>query len=217
MKAARGFEVFASLMVGILCANAAHAEDGSWEVRLRALRLKMADKSDPVASLAIPQDAIHVNDRWIPDIDIEHFFTPHFSSELVLTYPQKQTVTVEQSALGGPAVIGTFRHLPPTLTAKYNFLPGKDFQPYLGAGVNITYISDVNLTVPTVGRLDLNRWSIGPAAQAGFDYRISGEWFLNADAKWALLRSDVKFQGTKISEARLDPFLLSIGIGYRFD
>lgn len=210
------FGVFAASIVGIFCANSAQADDGSWEVRLRALRLVMAQNSDAIPGLAVPDDAIHVNDKWIPDIDIEHFFTPHFSSELVLTYPQKQTVTVEKSALGGPANIGTFRHLPPTLTAKYNFLPGAVFQPYVGAGINITYISDVNLTVPTVGRLDLDRWSFGPAVQLGFDYRIADGWFVNADAKWAMLRSDVKFQGTKISEVRLDPFLLSVGIGYRF-
>ncbi len=216
MNVATRFGVFAASIAGILCANSAQADDGSWEVRLRALRLEMAQKSDAIPALAVPGDAIHVNDKWIPDIDIEHFFTPHFSSELVLTYPQKQTVTVEKSALGGPANIGTFKHLPPTLTAKYNFLPGATFQPYVGAGVNITYISSVNLNVPTVGRLDLDHWSVGPAVQAGFDYKVADGWFVNADAKWAMLRSDVKFQGTKISEVRLDPFLLSVGLGYRF-
>lgn len=216
MKVKYGPGLFAGLIVGILGANSAHAQDGSWEVRVRGLHLQMADKSDGVPALAVPKDAIHVNDRWIPEVDIEHFFTTHFSTELVLTYPQKQTVTVEKSALGGPADIGTFRHLPPTLTAKYNFLPGSSFQPYVGAGVNITYISDVNLAVPTVGRLDLEHWSVGPAIQAGFDYRVSGNWFMNADAKWAMLRSDVKLQETRISQVRLDPFLLSLGVGYRF-
>jgi outer membrane protein len=208
--------VFAASILGIFCANGAQADDGTWEVRLRALRLAMAQKSDAIPALAVPGDAIHVNDKWIPDIDFEHFFTPHFSSELVLTYPQKQTVTVEKSALGGPTAIGTFKHLPPTLTAKYNLLPGATFRPYVGAGVNITYISSVDLNVPTVGRLDLDHWRVGPAVQAGFDYKVADGWFVNADAKWAMLRSDVKFQGTKISEARLDPFLLSVGLGYRF-
>lgn len=194
----------------------APAADGTWEVRVRALNLDTRNKSDAVPALAIPDDAIHVNSKWLPDIDIEHFFTPHWSSELVLTYPQKQTVTVEKSALGGPVSIGTFKHLPPTLTVKYNFLPESDWQPYVGAGVNATLISDVNLTVPTVGRLDLDRWSFGPAVQAGFDYKVADHWFVNADFKWAMIRSDIKFQGTKISEARLDPFLFGVGVGYRF-
>jgi outer membrane protein len=32
-----------------------------------------------------------------------------------------------------------------------------------------------------------------------------------------MIRSDIKYQGTKISEVRLDPFLFGIGVGYRFD
>jgi outer membrane protein len=43
-------------------------------------------------------------------------------------------VTVEKSALGGPADIGTFKHLPPILTVKYNFNPGGKIRPYVGAG-----------------------------------------------------------------------------------
>jgi outer membrane protein len=126
--------------------------------------------------LAIPKDAIHINGKWIPDLDIEHFFTPHLSSELLLTVPQSQKVTVEHSALGGPTAIGTFKHLPPTLLAKWNFLPGATIQPYVGAGVNVTLLSKVNLNVPTVGRLDLDRWSFGPAVQVGFDYKLADHW-----------------------------------------
>jgi hypothetical protein len=56
------------------------------------------------ASVA-PRDAIHINDKWLPDLDFEYFFTPYWSTELVLTYPQSQTVTVS----GTP--IGSFKHL----------------------------------------------------------------------------------------------------------
>ncbi len=31
-----------------------------------------------------------------------------------------------------------------------------------------------------------------------------------------MIRSDVKFDGAKISEARIDPFLFGMGVGYRF-
>jgi len=125
-------------------------------------------------------------------------------------------VTVEKSALGGPTSIGSFKHLPPTLTLKYNFMPGNAFRPYVGAGLNITLLSDTHLNVPTVGRLDLDTWSFGPAAQAGFDYKMADHWYWSADIKWAMIRSDIKFQGTKISQARIDPLLFGIGVGYRF-
>jgi outer membrane protein len=201
----------AAVAVGSAC-----ADEGPWEVRLRALYLAPANSSDAFAPLQIPKNAIHVNGKWIPDLDFEYFFSPHWSSELLLTYPQSQRVTVEHSALGGPTVIGTFKHLPPTLTVKYDFLPGSVFQPYVGAGLNFTLISDVNLNVPTVGRLDLDNHSVGPAAQAGFDYKVADHWYLSADLKWAMIRSDIKFKGTKISQARLDPLLFGVGVGYRF-
>ncbi len=195
----------------------AHADDdGSWEVRLRAVRLAPSNHSDAYAPLAIPGDAIHIDGKWLPDLDFEHFFTPNWSTELLLTYPQTQTVTVKKSALGGPTSIGTFKHLPPILTLKYDFMPHSAFQPYIGAGVNVTLISKTNLNVPTVGRLDLDTWSFGPAAQAGFDYRIAPHWYLSADLKWAMIRSDVEYKGTKISEARIDPLLFGVGVGYRF-
>jgi outer membrane protein OmpA-like peptidoglycan-associated protein len=130
---------------------------------------------------------------------------------LVLTYPQSQNVTVSGTA------IGTFKHLPPVLTAKYDFLPDHDFQPYVGAGVNVTIISDVNLAVPGVGELKLNSTSVGPALQTGFDYKLRDHWYLNADVKWFKLGSDVDLAGgTRVSTVHIDPFLFGVGIGYRF-
>ena len=190
--------------------SSARADDGPWEVRLRAVYLDPANKSDAIPGLA-PENAIHINDKWLPDLDFEYFFTPHWSTELVLTYPQSQTVTVSGTA------IGTFKHLPPVLTAKYDFLPDHDFQPYVGAGVNVTIISDVNLAVPGVGELKLNSTSVGPALQTGFDYKLRDHWYLNANVKWFKLGSDVDLAGgTRVSTVHIDPFLFGIGIGYRF-
>ncbi|HXR19771.1 MAG TPA: OmpW family outer membrane protein, partial [Steroidobacteraceae bacterium] len=94
-------------------AGAARADDGPWEVRLRAVFLDPANKSDAVPALAVPSDAIHINSKVLPDLDFEYFVTPNWSAELILTYPQTQQVTLEKSALGGPTPIGSFKHLPP--------------------------------------------------------------------------------------------------------
>ncbi len=205
-------------VAGILACAAVRADgtEGPWEVRVRALYLSPANNSDAVPALGIPEDAIHINSKWLPDVDVEYFFTPHWSSELVLTYPQTQTVTVEKSVLGGPTNIGTFKHLPPTLTAKYNFMPDATIRPYVGVGINVTFISDVNLYVPSVGPLTLDSTSVGPAVQAGLDFKLAGHWFANADVKWAQIRSDVKYNGAKVTQVRIDPFLIGVGVGYRF-
>src|SRR5271166_3845428 len=86
-------------MMGMLAATAAYADDmyatavsaeGKWEVRLRGVYLEPKNDSRAIPALAVPRDAIHINDKWLPDLDIEYFFTPHWSTELVLTYPQTQ-------------------------------------------------------------------------------------------------------------------------------
>jgi len=197
-----------------LLATATHADQR--EIRLRGIYVAPANDSDAYAPLQIPEDPIYVNDKWIPEFDKTYFFTPHWPSELVLTYPQDQTVTLEQSALGGPATTGTFKHLPPPLTLKYNVMPGQVFQAYLGAGPNVTSIMDVDLQVPTVARLTLEHTSVGPAAQSGFDYQLAEHWYFNMDAKLLMPRSDVQFDAVKISQSRIDSVLLGVGFGYRF-
>ena len=77
-------------------------------------------------------------------------------------------------------------------------------------------MAGVNLAVPGVGPLDLDSSSFGVAGQVGFDYKVADHWFVNADVKWVQLSSDVKFDGTKISTVHLDPWLLGVGVGYRF-
>jgi outer membrane protein len=169
----------------------------------------------------VPADAITINKKTIPDIDLEYFFTKHFSTELVLTYPQSQTVTLK-----GVGDLGTFKHLPPTLTAKWNFIPDGTFRPYVGVGVNLTLISDVNLKVPAAvsptGQdlpLDLSSSSVGFAGQAGFDVKVADHFFINVDVKYVQLGADVKVPalgGATITKVKLDPWLIGAGIGYRF-
>ena len=207
----RLFGVVIMSTLGAIALNTARADDDNWEVRLRGVYLDPANKSDAIPSVGVPENAIHINGKGLPDLDFEYYFLPNWSAELILTYPQTQTVSVSGTD------IGTFKHLPPVLTAKYDFLPGKDFQPYIGVGVNITIINDVNLNVPGVGGLKLNSTSVGPAAQAGFDYKVADHWYLNADVKWVELQSGVYLAGgPKVSTVHIDPLLFGLGIGYRF-
>lgn len=196
----------------MVTAGGAQADEGSWLVRARAVRLQMENKSDAIPSLGVPSDAIEVSDKTIPEVDITYFFTKNIAAELILTVPQKHDVT-----LSG-AKIGTFKHLPPTLTAQYHFLPEGTFRPYVGAGINYTRISSVALNVPGVGDLSLENSSIGGALQAGVDFKIADNLFLNIDIKKIWIASDVmlKATGAKVSSVTLDPIAIGVGIGYRF-
>jgi outer membrane protein len=76
----------------------------------------------------------------------------------------------------------------------------------------------VDLTVPGVGALDLEDSSVGYALQLGLDYNIDKNWSLNFDAKFVQIQSDVKLKatGATVSKVKVDPYLWSIGVGYRF-
>jgi outer membrane protein len=195
-----------TLLAAALAAPSLKAET-PWMVRLRAVSLQPANKSD--AAPGIPADAIHVSNKTIPEVDISYFFTPNFSAELILTVPQKHDVT-----LGG-VNIGTFKHLPPTLTAQWHFLPGQTVNPYVGAGLNFTLISDVKLAN---GTLDLDSSSVGAALQVGVDFKVASNCYINLDVKYVQIQSDVKVAatGAKVTTVKVDPMLYSVGVGYRF-
>ncbi len=210
--------IAAAVLAGTALPALSQAEEGPWVVRLRALHIGPANKSDAVPALGLPADQIDVSSKWAPDIDFEYFFNRSWSGELLLTVPQKHDVSVKN--VGS---LGSFKHLPPTLTVKYNFIPDGTFRPYVGVGVNLTFISDVNLAVPssvTEGAplpLKLSSTSVGIASQAGFDVKIDQNWFASVDVKYVQIRSDVKLEdGTKVSAVQVDPWLIGIGVGYRF-
>ena len=183
------------------------AEEGDWMVRVRALHMNV--DNDNSGGLGLPID-VEAENKTFPEVDITYFFTPNIAAELILTYPQKHDVE-----LGGTG-IGSVKHLPPTLTLQYHFLPEGTFRPYVGAGFNYTRISSTNLNVPTVGRLDLDHNSFGLAVGAGFDIKIAKNVFLNFDVKKVQIRTDVSLNGTKLSTVKVDPLLVGVGIGYRF-
>ena len=127
--------------------------------------------------------------------------------ELILTVPQKQTL--RSSLLN--ADIGTFKHLPPTLLAQYHF-PMNGFKPYVGAGINYTRFSSVNLT-PGI-TMDKDSW--GGALQVGVDIPLTKGVYLNLDMKKVMLRTDVMRNGEKIGDFKVDPLLVGVGLGWRF-
>lgn len=195
----------------LCCAVSLHAAS-PWSVRLRATYLQTVDKSDAFTALSInfPSDAISVSDRLIPEIDIAYAITETISAELVLTIPQEHKVS-----LAGVGQLGTFKHLPPTLLLQYRALPGGSFRPYVGAGLNLTLIWGDNLSVAGTP-LGLDSSSIGFAAQFGADWKINDRWCFNVDVKTAAIRSHVFVGSTALTEAKLDPWLYSVGARYEF-
>jgi outer membrane protein len=170
-----------------------------WLVRVRAVHLDSANNDSTGLNLSI-------DNKWLPEVDVSYFFTPNIAAELILTVPQKQTLR------SGATDIGTLRHLPPTLTAQYHFIPNGAYRPYVGAGVNFTHFSSVNLPAG----VDIKRSSWGPALQAGLDFPVGRNMVLNVDVKKVYIRTDVSAAGVDIGKFKVDPVLFGVGIGWRF-
>ncbi len=175
------------------------AEADSWLVRVRAVNVAPDSSSSPLAG-------VEVSSKTIPEVDISYFFTPSFSTELVLTYPQKHDVTLNGANLG------TLKELPPTLLAQYHIATGSPFKPYVGAGLNYTRFSNVDMP-----GFDVDKGSVGEALQLGLDYSINDKMSVNVDIKKIYMKTDVKTTaGAHVTELKIDPVLFGIGLGWRF-
>ncbi|WP_041389102.1 OmpW/AlkL family protein [Polaromonas sp. JS666] len=190
--------VLSTLLSG--AALAQQATEGPWMVRARAVHLDSSNGDSTGLGLS-------VNNKWMPEVDVSYFFNKNVAVELVVTVPQKHTL--RSSALG--VDVGTLKHLPPTLLGQYHF-PMNGFKPYVGAGINYTRFSSVNL-LPGV---DIDRNSWGPALQVGVDIPLSGNMYLNFDVKKVYIRTDVSLNGRNVGEFKVDPLLVGVGLGWRF-
>ncbi|HJV71770.1 OmpW/AlkL family protein [Ideonella sp.] len=198
-------QLVALAAIAALSPLAAQAQDtGDWIVRARAVSLSSENNDDTGLDLSI-------NDKVIPEVDISYFLSPNFALELILTYPQKHDVK------SAGAKIGTFKHLPPTLTAQYHFT-GMGWRPYVGLGLNYTHISDVNWDPAVEAALQpsLKKDSFGLAAQIGADVPVGGGWLLNVDVKKVQIGTEVSSFGAKVGDFKVDPWLVSVGFGKRF-
>lgn len=185
-----------------LLSGAALAQEGPWMVRARAVGIDMANKDATGLGLT-------ANNKTIPEVDITYFFNKNVAAELILTVPQKQTV--HSSVLATD--IGTFKHLPPTLTLQYHFDGSPDIKPYVGAGINYTSISKVNLLD---GGASLDGHSWGTALQAGVDFPIDKYLSFNIDLKKVNIITNVYVGGVDKGVLKLNPTLIGFGLGYRY-
>ncbi|HLO96880.1 MAG TPA: OmpW family outer membrane protein [Burkholderiaceae bacterium] len=188
-------------------AFAAQAAESPWLMRVRAVNLDSANKDDTGLGLTI-------NNKVIPEVDFSYFISPNLAAELILTYPQKHTLS--SSAAGGE--IGTLKHLPPTLSLQYHFAPNDAFRPYVGAGLNYTIFSNVEFApaVDTALSPSVKHTSVGLSFQVGFDYEISKNLYLNVDVKKVQIGTKVYSKGTEVGKFKVDPLLVGVGLGFRF-
>jgi len=167
----------------------------------------------PSSDLKNNGSGIHVTNAEIPTLSIAYFLTNSLALETICCFTAH---SIDDHGLLGNtgAKIADTWIFPPTLSLQYHHQMGA-FKPYVGVGVS--YFAFFGETSYQGTHIDLkNDW--GFALGGGLDVALGGGWQLSVDAKKILdLDTKIYNNGTYVDTAELDPWLISVGVGYRFN
>lgn len=155
---------------------------------------------------------LDVSSNVRPSFTITYMATRHIGIELLGVLPFRHDIRGSD----GLGKIGTTEQLPPTLSLQWHFLPDSTVQPYVGVGLNYTHFFDTQARGPLTGSDLKLEDSWGLAGQLGVDIKLDDRWFLNADLRYIDISSKVKLDGQRVGTARIDPWVATVAVGYRF-
>ncbi|HRK77505.1 MAG TPA: OmpW family outer membrane protein [Thiobacillus sp.] len=142
---------------------------------------------------------------------------------LNLTYYLNESLALNTSAgitrhtfSAGGATLGKASMAPFHLMLQYHFMPKSDFSPYVGAGIHHTVFFDKS--GPVFDGLRGFPADTGAVLQAGFDYAVNKDYFINFDVQKFYLETDVRpgGGGAKIETIKLDPLMIGLAVGRHF-
>jgi len=197
-----GAAAFAALAALALAQPAQAGVLDNFQIKVGVSAISPDESGDPIP--------VSISDEVVPSLQIEYFFSDHVSAELLCC-----VATHDVTASGGAVDLGQVTHFPPTVTLKYRWTNFGRVEPYVGAGVNFTSFID---SEPPAGRHVDYDSSVGPALQAGVDYRLDDHWALNFDVRRIWINTDVTISGdiSATDEVDIDPWVVSTAIAYRF-
>lgn len=174
---------------------------------------------------AITGSGADVADNTQLGLTFTYMLSDSWAVDVLASTPFTHDISADTGALGlGGIDAGEAKHLPPTVSLLYFPRdPSEKFQPYFGLGLNYTVFFDegVDSELESVlgdGSLDLDA-SFGVAAQAGFDYMISDQLFVNASVFWIDIDTDAEFEfaSNRIDvDVEIDPLVYLLTLGWKF-
>jgi outer membrane protein len=197
-----------ALTAATAAAPHAHAQDGgNWQVKIGVHVVDPKSDNGTLAAGALQTD---VGNGVSPTVTLEYRCSPNLGIELLAALPFEHEVR-----LNG-AKAASVKQLPPTLSLQWHFMPGAQFSPFVGVGVNYTRFFSIDEKGPLDGaHLNLSD-SWGVATHAGVDYALDERWSLSADVRWIKISSDAKVNGAKVGTVDIDPLTYGFAVGYRF-
>lgn len=173
----------------------------------------------------IGQSEADVDDNFQLGLSFTYMLTDRWAIDVLASTPFTHDISADTGVLGlGKIDAGETTHLPPTVSVMY--FPADSasrFQPYVGVGFNYTifFEEDVDSELEAVlgrGSLELDD-SFGLAVQAGFDYKLTDQLFLNAGLRWIDIDTDAEFEfanNTITTDVEIDPLVYMVSLGWKF-
>jgi outer membrane protein len=195
-----------------LMGMSASAMAGQWQVKVGASSLAPSEQNNVLAGGDITNVEASQEYGFTPSI--EYFFNDNISAELLLATPFSHDVKASGQK------IASFKHLPPTITAKYNFKNSTRFTPYIGVGATVVVPWDEKIEIEGA-KLDADV-AYGVAGQVGFNFQPADakNWGVFVDVRYADVKTDLtlKEDGVKtdIGELAVNPWVYTLGYSYKF-
>ena len=175
-----------------------------------------ADVFTPAGALIAGADA-EVSTEVVPTATISYFFTENIAAELLCCFAKHDVEGVSGVIAG--ADLGDTWIFPPAVTLQYHFTNFEGFKPYVGVGAQyIAFFDEGPSTTGVLAGAPLSiDDSIGVTLQAGVDVELRDGWYLNADVRKTFFEMDARWGTGHTAEVTLDPWIFTVGIGYRFN
>ncbi|MDM7992545.1 MAG: OmpW family outer membrane protein [Candidatus Fermentibacter sp.] len=107
--------------------------------------------------------------------------------------------------------MGSVEFLPVTAMLQYRPLPGRGFEPRIGAGACAVVFWEKSGSLDS---LDLPA-CVSPAIELGLDWNLSQRLLLGLGARWTWLDTGIENGGERLTDLSMDVLELSLGIGTR--
>ena len=191
------------LVSALVSMPAVAKEKGDWLFRFGGSYVNPDSNNHPV---------VGVDGAGSLTFNFSYMISNHWSAEILLATPFTHDITLNSD---GSKVAET-KHLPPTISLQYHFVPGNKFSPYIGLGVNYTRFFDTETTGALEGvRLDLSS-SLGLAGELGADFMINDKWFINGSIRYMDIETEAALNANKIGTVKIDPWVYGAHVGLRW-
>ena len=189
----------------VLLGMSASAMAGQWQVKVGASAIA------PTGDYKLGNSTVEADSELAFTPSVEYFFNDNISAELLLATPISHDVLLD----GQNAV--KLKHLPPTITAKYNFKNSTRFTPYIGVGGTAFIAWDEK---SDLGKVKVKE-DFGFAGQIGFNFQPADakNWGVFADVRYAQISPDSSYRiycdDIKF-DLDIDQIIYILGYSYKF-